>query len=324
MSNENDTIKLIRKFECENKKLNNMYNRWYSSFVKRVKIPYLPDAGLDKWLSSIHETHTDLNDVMKGGMNLRFKMNFLVEQEPLPLTVCKKLYHSNKHIEESLNFLGVGYNGITTPMIPCGLSKNAAGASKPRMMKISKWILLYFEKYTKSRILNPEEEMKILNVAIAEMGKEYSKYKNFQKKYTVIVAFDPIAFTKIGHYGEIDKNSCFSHLGSNRHHKFRLANARDSFVFLIKEGSNYISRQWGFYNKKANSFNLTNLYHSYVQDEVVKKINRKIFANILDKPEKEVFVTEGQITITSDIYHNRKNDWSFSTNEKLLEKQILY
>lgn len=281
------------------------YLRWLDKFNFKCGLHYPPQPTM--WLKQIVDKHKDLQEII-GGHTIKLRVAMVIEQEEL--SNDKIAFYSNA-LTKIIPKIWAYYNINGEMLLKWPRYKMTSvirGVKKTKDIRTSAFIKKYSEKYT---TLNDEQTME-LNKILELLGIEWSRLKNINKVYYVTVSFSPYAFTKIGHYGA-DEKSCFRHGRENCQHKYNLASANNSFVFLIKEkiDDKFVihSRQWGFYNKVDKVFNISNLYHKVIADNVVQKINHKVFEFLANA---QLSISTDMIQVKSKIYHNaKKHDWSF-------------
>lgn len=294
------------------------YLSWLDKFNVKYGTQCVPITPT-KWLKSIVENHTHLQKMI-GGHTIKFKVEMRIGQEELaPLRIDHYCLELNKVVPGIWRQYNINQS-MLLKWPEYEMSSTIRGIIKKKKIRTSAFIKKYSEKYAK---LDDQKSIQ-LNKILEKIGVEWSKLKNIDKTYYVTVSYSPYAFTKIGHYGPDDR-SCFRHQKENWPHKYNLAIAKNSFVFLIKEKQDNkfltLSRQWGFYNPDG-VFNVSNLYHHIIQDNIVQKINHKIFEILLNKP---LNLHTNIIRISSRIYHNvGRHDWSFADkNIKTLGQQTI-
>lgn len=250
---------------------------------------------LSKFVQQVDKSHTNIRKILGG---VRFEKAIKVEKDteyPLDVLACGYISELMYHLPNYLKHHNLKLSDLANRKLPSGMS-------------VTKHIMEHAKRTREAE--NRGCSTAVVNDYARSLASEYAKHILKKGSYYICIDTSVNGFAKLGHYG-CDAGSCFGNQGSNRHHKYRIALAKDSFVATISSNnfvdsnskhSEAVARMWGTLVGK-DAVCLSNFYSKKINCGSAEKIVQNIF--------EELFKTKYEVkTISQEesahyIYINR-------------------
>lgn len=272
---------------------------WYKEFVKDSRTTRYGE----KWFDRVEQSHQNIRNAL-GGIRKIVEVPFKDIQVPVDFAEIDKITH------EMLVYIP-GYFA-QYKLVRRDFCISTVNKGNQFGMKWGKHI----QHWMKANNCDEELVTRINNL-VSRLGDKWSKAKTSELKMYVNITTSPQAFILLGHYGEIDQQSCFRHGSSNHSHKYILAQSPNSYVILVStspdiEGANLNTLQarfWGVANADLTRWSVANYYaRKHAPEGNIYQAVERLYAEILgcDKPKR----TENQLTING-AFQNKLVNWVF-------------
>jgi hypothetical protein len=279
--------------------------KWMTEFDLKHPDGYLPEKD---WFDRVQESHIDIRRFL-GGLKKKETIKINAAQGAADKVSCDPI------IDKIINLLPAkeqsldqDYSGNITrdsllyPTISYG-SHNAIGTGK---------FLLGLLDYNADKIK--------LNNLVAQLGQKWAQAKTESTELEVMLTTRSKAFALLGHYGP-DGDSCFRQSYENDRHKYILAQSKNTYVVLIKQNDDVVSRMWGFTSQDFKTFNTCNFYYkSKIQEGTIIEAMKQFMANIIgtDKLNHSF----DNIGVNNGLYHNGYGNWTFTASNPVQHQTL--
>ncbi len=275
------------------------YAEFQKEFKKLTQSYGLYSFGKNEF-EKCQQAHQKLRKVIKGlevNQTVKLVNSIKPADKQEGLKLIDKLIDMHPDIKANMSFNYLNKEDFLYPTVRVGSHSG---------MRTSKYFSRYF--YGAS-----SKENKILS----DLGKLWAKAKTSQVALETTLSTKAIDFLKLGHYGEVDKDSCFKN-GNGGSDKTNLALSGNSYVITFKEKDKIVARSWGFANKEFQVFNNCNLYltEGTKEGNVIAAL-KQLFGNILNTNPERVNVLEHKIGSVGNVYLNNYGLYSFTTKKDI-------
>lgn len=186
---------------------------------------------LSRFIEEVESNHEGIRNILGGdSKEIDIQMTFENQSDKYDLAVVS-----------SIKTYILTYTRLT-------VSDEEIIANKVGRISLSKHCLRAMDRMRKDGLYRQSDvdiRIRIINENIARLHRDVAS----DGEYRVEITTRPKDFLKLGHYGDIDSQSCFGDDRCNRHNKFNLGVFKDSFVIKIYRDKNQlVGRCFGYHN----------------------------------------------------------------------------